>query len=792
MLRKLASLALGLRNRHFLIIDVIVFLLTPLLALILRIDKAIFNLVPYQNGLILATIMFLAIKLTIFYTRGLYKRYWRHAGFDEFEQLAWLTAIVIVVQTILFNIVHDLKFLSLLNLPRSLPIIDGMLSLLIAGGIRFSIQILARVSKRKQKFYKRDRLLIVGAGNAGISLAKKMQLSPWLGLKPVAFIDDDPEKLNLTICRLPIVGDRHSIPDVVNSLRIRRVIIAMPTAPGKVIREIVDMCQSIGVPTSTLPGISEIISGNFSIGSVREVQIEDLLRREPIKTDAEKVTLLLKGKKVLITGSGGSIGSELARQIFKCDPAEMLLIGHGENSVFNIQQELQGVIETLKKEGKPVEELPRLTTYIADIRFRSRLKHVFEQYRPDVVFHAAAHKHVPLMEMNPPEAITNNVRGTKNLVELALEYDVQNFVMISTDKAVNPTNIMGASKRIAEMVVLRAAQKSGRRFVVTRFGNVLGSRGSVVPTFKRQIAAGGPITITHPDITRYFMTIPEAVQLVLQAAVLGQGGEVFMFNMGQPVKIYDLAKDLIHLSGYELGKDIDIVFTGLRPGEKLYEELFIEGEKYDPTQHEKIMTVANAAGIVPEIVDFKVDALCAAADKNDCYTIVFLLKQLLPEYKPNRPPDEPIAEETKSSVSVNWQLLYEACNQMQLWQKESTAESQLTIDVNLSNEQFFQADLGDTLRQIVKQTNVNPGCLRLVIPEEAMAKNPAQATLVYSQLKSLGVQLKLDNWDKMFSSLVSSLIAPQITEDLSFELEPEGLPENPTEKMDLEKSIAPR
>jgi FlaA1/EpsC-like NDP-sugar epimerase len=489
--------------------------------------------------------------------------------------------------------------------------------------------------------------LVVGAGSAGVSLVQEMQRNPQLGFYPVAFIDDDPRKLHARIRGISVVGDRHTIPDAIHSLEIHKVIIAMPTVAGQVIREIVDICKATGTHACTLPGIHEILNGRVRLDSIRDVRIEDLLRREPVQTDIERVSQFLQSKKVLITGGGGSIGSELCRQICKCRPAEMMLIGHGENSVFVIQQELEQLIQLLKEDGKAQGYTPRIYTFIGDIRDRDRLKHAFERFQPDVIFHAAAHKHVPLMELNPPEAITNNVLGTKNLLDLALQYNVKHFVMISTDKAVNPTNVMGASKRVAEMLVLQAAQKSGLPYVAVRFGNVLGSRGSVVPTFKKQIAVGGPVTVTHPEICRYFMTIPEAVQLVLQAAVLGRTGEVLMLNMGKPVKIVDLAKELIRLSGYEVNKDIDIVFTGLRPGEKLFEELFIKGEEYEPTEHEKLLIVKNASQIIPQSLNMIVESLCQAAIKNDGNSILFLLEQVVPGYKPK------YSGNNRSSTSIN-------------------------------------------------------------------------------------------------------------------------------------------
>lgn len=634
IIQALSKWLLTLRNRHFLIIDTIVFAIAPILALAIRLDDS-FSLAPYLGGLIQVTILFVPLKLTVLYAFGFYKRYWRYASIDELEQIVMLMAAIGILQTTCFNVVYYLDDFLVNSLPRSLPLLDTIISFLFVGGIRFSIPVLNRIKQRHLKFYRRDRVLIVGAGSAGISLVREMQQSPWLGFYPVAFIDDDQAKLNLQIRRIPVVGDRHKIPEIVRSLHIRRVIIAMPSVPGRVIREILDICLSVGVPTSTLPGLNEILTNRIRVGSVRDIQIEDLLRRESIQTDLRRVGEFIQGKKVLISGAGGSIGSELCRQVLKCRPAEIMLLGHGENSLFAIQQELARNLQILQQEGDPGDTIPEIKTFIGDIRFFTRLEYLFEQFRPQVIFHAAAHKHVPLMESHPPEAIANNVRGTKNLLDLALKYGVEHFVTISTDKAVNPTSIMGASKRVAEMLVLQAAQKSGKPFMVVRFGNVLGSRGSVVPTFKQQIAQGGPITITHPDICRYFMTIPEAVQLLLQAATIGRGGEVFMLDMGEPVKIVDLAKDMIRLSGYEVGKDIEIAFTGLRPGEKLFEELFIPGEEYERTQHEKIIKVKNASRILPEQLDLKIEAICEAAIKNDNHLIVFLLEQLVPEYMPD-------------------------------------------------------------------------------------------------------------------------------------------------------------
>ncbi len=623
---------LNLRNKHLFAFDSIVFSITAFLSLNLCLNGN-FSIEEYRNKLGIATILFLVVKLTVLWNFGFYRVYWRYASIEELLYVTILMGIAVIVQAVFFDAMRFIPYLALDTLPQSLPLIDGLISCIFIGGMRFSIRIVERINQQRIVFKPQDRVLIVGAGNAGVSLVQEMQRNPQLGFHPVAFIDDDPRKFRAYIRGIPVVGDRYQIPDVLKSLQIHKVIIAMPTVTGGVIREILDICKATGTQTSTLPGIHEILNGRVRVDSIRDVRIEDLLRREPVQIDIEQVAQFLKGKTVLITGSGGSIGSELCRQIFKCNPAEMILMGHGENSVFNIQQELEQLVQVLENEDKSPRNTPHISTFIADIRFKSRLEHAFELFQPDVIFHAAAHKHVPLMELNPVEAITNNVMGTKNLLELSLQYHVKHFVMISTDKAVNPTNVMGASKRVAEMLVLQAARESGKPYVTVRFGNVLGSRGSVVPTFKKQIAAGGPVTVTHPDIRRYFMTIPEAVQLVLQATVLGRGGEVLMLNMGKPVKIVDLAKELIRLSGYEVNQDIEIVYTGLRPGEKLFEELFIPGEEYEATQHEKLLVVKNASGMIPENLAITVETLCQAALKNDTSFILFLLEQLVPGYK---------------------------------------------------------------------------------------------------------------------------------------------------------------
>lgn len=621
---------LRLRNRHFFIIDVIFLLCAPFLALLIRLDGEV-DLAVYQAPLINITIIFLIIKITLFVELGLYKRYWANAGIDEVARLIIISAYAVILQTVIFLILKYFNVLSIQILPKSLPIIDGFLSLIFIGNTRLSIRLLERVNERKSSRQHAERVLIIGAGNAGVSIAEEMQRNQLLNSNPVGFIDDDPQKKNYRIRGIPVIGDRTKIREAVKELNVKKVVIAMPEASGEDIRSITNICLALGVQTRTMPAISELLTDRAKVSYIREVQIEDLLRRKPVETDIESVAKFIESKTVLITGAGGSIGGELCRQILKCNPARLLLMGHGENSVFEIEQELNEILDSFfNYNSADIKIIP----VICDIRFKPRVDLIFDEYKPDVIFHAAAHKHVPMMESNPAEAVSNNIRGTRNLVESAVKHNIEHFVLVSTDKAVNPTSIMGACKRIAEMIVYKAARETGNHYVAVRFGNVLGSRGSAILTFKRQIANGGPITITHPDIKRYFMTIPEAVQLVLQASVLGKGGEIFVLDMGEPIKVLDLVEDMIKLSGYRVDKDIKVIFTGLRPGEKLYEELFIKGEEYGETSHEKILITKHQENILVDGFDKKIELLLTYFSNKDKEKIISILRELVPEYAP--------------------------------------------------------------------------------------------------------------------------------------------------------------
>jgi FlaA1/EpsC-like NDP-sugar epimerase len=658
----LKNVLFRLRNRHFLALDALLFLCVPALALALRLDR----LLPpphYYASLVVVTLLFAAVKLLTFYLAGLYSRYWRYASIDELVQLTGAASLAFCLQIVLFVGVLQPTGAVAADFPRSLPLLDGLLTLLLTGSVRYSVRVAERLRQRCSGHAEPRRLVIVGAGEAGVALLTELQRNSHLGLLPVAFIDDDDDKHGANIRGVPVAGDRRQLARIIKETRAKQVVIAMPHAPGKVIREITQTCEQVGLKPRIMPGIGDLLNGRSSANQLREVDIEDLLRREAVHINIRAVRALIQGKRVLVTGGGGSIGSELCRQILSCRPASLVILGHGENSIFALQNELQKLAANTNRspvdskrspvdskrspvdsKRSPVDssrspvadhpQSPAVHTVIADIRFPERMQHLFAEHRPQIVFHTAAHKHVPLMEENPGEAIANNVLGTRNLLQAALAMNVSHFVMISTDKAVNPTSIMGASKRVAELLVYQTARKSGRPFVAVRFGNVLGSRGSVVPTFKQQIAAGGPVTVTDPEMVRYFMTIPEAVQLVLQAAVLGKGQEVFALDMGQPVKIVDLASDLIRLSGLQVGRDIEIVFTGRRPGEKLFEEVFTPAEDHQCTAHEKIFIARNATTYLPPDFEKGLRLLAEAAACNDREAVLAGLQRLIPEFQP--------------------------------------------------------------------------------------------------------------------------------------------------------------
>jgi FlaA1/EpsC-like NDP-sugar epimerase len=571
-----------LRNRHFFLIDLALLPGVAVLAFALRLDAA--GMQWWIPAILVWMAVSAPVKLLVFHWFGLYRQFWRYASVDELLLVALATAVAeIAAAALLFAAVIPLSGLG--AFPRSIPFIDGLLTLLVVGGPRFAVR-LAQQKREREGRYGRGRpakpVLVMGAGSAGMLIVKEMRANPQLGLEPVGFVDDDRAKHGLRLSGMPVLGGRREIPALVEELGIAEVIIAMPTAPGAAIREILAICSEAGISARTIPGLYDILSGQVSVSQLRNVDIEDLLRRDPVQIDVTTIAEMLRGCRVMVTGAGGSIGSELCRQISRCKPEALILMGHGENSIFAIANEL-----LWQQPSLAIEQV------IADVRDPDRLEQVFRAFRPDTVFHAAAHKHVPLMEINVADAVTNNVHGTANLLRLAEAHGVQRFVFISTDKAVNPSSVMGATKRVAELLVQAAARRSDLPYVAVRFGNVLGSSGSVVPLFREQIARGGPVTITHPEVRRYFMTIPEAVQLVLQAAALGQGGEVFVLDMGEPIRIEDLARDLIKLSGLEVGRDVDIVYTGLRPGEKLYEELVATGESYVPTRHAKIVRTHN-------------------------------------------------------------------------------------------------------------------------------------------------------------------------------------------------------
>jgi len=528
------------------------------------IDYALFK--PYLDNIVIITV----IKIFIYYLFRLYNTIWKYAGSKELIQ-------IILVSIVSNSIISSYFFITDQVVPRSIFIIVGMIDILFIGGTRYLFKIFDLRRNLFKKEAETKRVMIIGAGDAGAAVIRELRTHQDSGSKPVIAIDDDVRKKGQRISGLKIAGSTKDIEKIAAKKRIDEIIIAIPSAKKKEIKRIVTECNKTKCQLKTLPSLFELIEGEVSINQIREVKIEDLLGREEINLDLKEISDFIRGRRIMITGAGGSIGSELCRQIASYKPEQIILLDIYENNLYDLQNELR--IRFPRLEMKSI---------IASIRDRKRIFEIFEKTKPQVVFHAAAHKHVPLMEENPQEAIKNNVFGTLNLIEAADEYEVSRFVQISTDKAVNPTNIMGASKRICEMLIQAYDRKSETEYVAVRFGNVLGSNGSVIPLFKKQIASGGPVTLTHEEITRFFMTIPEAVQLVLQSGSMAKGGEIFVLDMGEPVKIIDLAEELIKLSGFEPYEDIDIKIIGLRPGEKLYEELLMDEEGVQNTKYKKI------------------------------------------------------------------------------------------------------------------------------------------------------------------------------------------------------------
>lgn len=588
-----------------------------LLSFVLRLDTLLGVYLP-------STITYTTLSVGVLFAVEIFFRLpwrsWRASSMNDLYHLFKAVFIYgLFIAAIMFLFGDDYR------VPRSITLIDPVLTFLVMGAMRFAARTLSETNSTRAHTSPPKRVLIAGAGEAGVMIAREMTRHPEAGLQPQGFVDDDPSKKRAVFAGIPVCGSIDDIPAVVQDRGIEEVLISIPSASGALVRRIVELSRKAEVPHRIIPGIYEVLSGAVNISHIRDVDVADLLGREQVTLDMEAITRYLSGKRIMVTGAGGSIGSEIVRQLTRFFPEEIILVGRGENSLFELQMELKDISPQIAY---------RLV--VADVQNRPKMAQLMKRYSPQVVFHAAAHKHVPLMEANADQAIINNVGGTRNVAELALENGVEHFVNISTDKAVNPTSIMGASKRIAEMIVRQCASRAGegQSFVSVRFGNVLGSRGSVIPVFKQQIANGGPVTITHPDMKRYFMTIPEAAQLVLQAASLTNNGTVFVLDMGKPVLIRELAEDLIHLSGYQPYEDIDIVYTGLRPGEKLFEEILTAEEGTTATTHTKIY-IANQ-GEIGEDFSNKLEHLLKTAAKNDRDEIFRTIKQMVPAFMSER------------------------------------------------------------------------------------------------------------------------------------------------------------
>jgi len=595
-----------------LLVDICVIQFSSFMGLWMRFDMRLQSIPEnYRMAAVKYAIPYTLITLVIFYVFRMYSSMWSVAGVREACHIVFACVLTSLCQ------IAGMTMLQL-NVPRSYFAISFIILTGCEGLVRLSYRIYRSLFKRYGEVSE-SRILIVGAGTSGAIILKEIETSQFAHGRVACFVDDDKNKIGKFLNGVPIAGNRYDIPQLVEKYKVDKIYVAAPSAPAKEIKKILEICRETNCQLKILPGIFQLLNGDVSVSKLREVQIEDLLGRDPIRVNLDEIMGYVSNKVILVTGGGGSIGSELCRQIASHNPKQLIIVDIYENNAYDIQQELRRTYPELD-----------LVVLIGSVRNTHRMNSIFEQYRPQIVYHAAAHKHVPLMEDSPNEAVKNNVFGTYKTAKAASRYGVERFVLISTDKAVNPTNIMGASKRMCEMVIQMLNKESKTDFVAVRFGNVLGSNGSVIPLFKKQIAEGGPVTVTHPDIIRYFMTIPEAVSLVLQAGSYAKGGEIFVLDMGEPVKILDLAKNLIRLSGYVPNEDIMIEFTGLRPGEKLYEELLMDEEGLLDTPNKQIH-IGRPIDFDEELFKKQLDELYEEAN-GDEIDIKAAVQKIVPTY----------------------------------------------------------------------------------------------------------------------------------------------------------------
>ena len=595
-----------------LIVDVITIIGVALISLLIRFDGYITP--HYMQQMVDALPIMVISYIVMLLSMHLYTRIWRYAGMREM-------VAVLIATTLGAGLFYTGMYVFDKSLPRSIYLISWILSTGVIGIGRMVLHYIAmRYGGKQSTDADMVNTLIIGAGDAGATIAREIERYHKRSRKVIGFIDDDEAKFNRLMGGVRILGNRHDIPSIVKENKVKEIIIAMPSVTRNEIRNIMEICSPLKCKVNTLPGMYQLLDDEVLVSHLHPVSIEDLLERDEVRLDMDIVEHYIRDKVVLVTGAGGSIGSEICRQIMRVGPKRLLLLGHGENSIYLINQELKNIY----KDGP-------ITPIIADIRDKQQLDQIFTQYNPQVVFHAAAHKHVPLMEIQPMAAVLNNIYGTRNVADVAGRHGVERFVMISTDKAVNPTSVMGATKRVAEKVIISMNDTYDTKYITVRFGNVLGSRGSVIPLFKKQIEAGGPVTVTDPEMTRYFMTIPEASQLVLQAGAMGKGGEVFLLDMGEPVKIIDLARNMIRLSGLEPDKDIHIKITGLRPGEKKYEELLTSEEGTNRTNHTKIFE----APLDTVDRDWLIDKIATFDSCETDMDVIGVLQDIIPTYTPN-------------------------------------------------------------------------------------------------------------------------------------------------------------